>query len=140
MQRRNGAMHIVHRYVGISAAAGLLTIPVLDVAALGIVHIALIKEITEYYGFEFSERAARNVLIAIGAGLIPGAIGSALGRKALYALPFVTSGLGLATMSAFSAAVSYGLGVGFVRHFESGGTLGGFNTRDLHRPFNWKIA
>jgi uncharacterized protein (DUF697 family) len=133
---RAGAMRIVHRYVGMSAVAGLITLPVIDVAALGGVHVALIKELTEYYGAEFSEHTARNILIAIGAGLVPGAIGSVLGRKALRALPFITHGAGLLTMSAFSAGVSYGLGVVFIRHFEAGGTLDSFNPENLHRIFS----
>ena len=132
-QRRATAMSIVHRYVLISAAAGVITVPVLDVAALGTVHVALIKEITEYYGDEFSEHAARNILIAIGASLVPGSIGSVIGRRVLRALPFVTPGLGLATMSAFSAMVSYTLGTVFVRHYEAGGTLNSFNLENLHK-------
>jgi len=140
MTRRAGAMKIVHQYVLFSAAAGLVTVPVLDVAALGALHVALIKEITEYFGAEFSEHAARNIVIAIAAGLVPGSIGSVIGRKVLRALPFMTHGLGLATMSAFSAAVSYALGILFIRDFEAGGTLESFNVEDLHRLVHWNRA
>ena len=138
--RRSNAMRIVHRYVLISAAAGAVPVPVLDIAALGAVHVALIKEITEHYGAEFSEHAARNILVAIGASLIPGSIGSVVARKILRALPFVTPGLGLAAMSASSAAVSYALGTIFVRHFESGGTLDSFKVENLHRLVGWQQA
>lgn len=138
--RRDGAMRIVRRYVLISAAAGVVTVPVLDVAALGVVHIALIKDVSAYYGAEFSEHAARNILVAIGASLVPGSVGSVLGRKLLQMLPFVTPGLGLAAMSASSAAVSYGLGTAFVQHYEAGGTLDSFNLETLHRPFGARSA
>ena len=130
---RAGAMRLVHRYVGISAVAGLNPIPVLDVTVLGGVHVSLIKALTEYYGREFSEHAARNILIAIAATLVPGAIGSILGRRILTALPFITPGGGMGTMAMFSAAVSYGLGMMFIRHFERGGTLDSFDPRNLHR-------
>ena len=126
-------MTIVRRYVAVSAVAGLITVPVVDVAALGGVHVALIKDLTEYYGAEFSEHTARNILIALAAGLVPGAAGSVLGRKLLRALPFITHGAGLLTMSAFSAGVSYGLGHVFIRHFEGGGTLDSFDPKHLHR-------
>jgi len=126
-------MRIVHRYVGVSAVAGLITLPVLDVAALGGVHITLIKELSAFYGHEFSEHAARNILIAVTASLLPGAIGSVLGRKALRVLPFVSHAAGMLTMSAFSAAVSYALGRVIIRHFEAGGTLDSFNPEHLHR-------
>jgi uncharacterized protein (DUF697 family) len=133
--RHADAMSIVQRYVLISAGAGLITVPVLDVTALAGIHIALIKAITEHYGQQFSEHAARNILIALGASLIPGAFGSMLGRRALRALPYVTPVLGLASMSAFSAFVSYALGTVFVRHFEAGGTLDTFDVQHLHRLF-----
>ncbi|MEP7308323.1 MAG: DUF697 domain-containing protein [Acidobacteriota bacterium] len=133
---RPGAMRIVHRYVGVSAVAGLITVPALDVVALGSVHVALIKELTDYYGAEFSEHTARNILIAIMAGLVPGAIGSSFGRKLLSALPFVAHGAGLLVMSGFSAGVSYALGNIFIRHFEAGGTLDSFNPENLHQIFS----
>ncbi len=133
---RAGAMRIVHRYVAASAVAGLNPIRVLDVTVLGGVHVGLIKDITEYYGAEFSEHAARNILIAIAASIVPGAIGSVLGRRALGAVPFVTHGAGLLTMAAFSAAASYGLGLIFIRHFEAGGTLDSFDLKNLHRVFS----
>jgi len=125
-------MKIVRRYVLISAGAGLITLPVIDVSALAAVHVALIKELTESYGHEFSEHAARNIVSAIGASLIPGSIGSILGRKLLRALPFIDPVTALATMSGFSAFVSYSLGRIFVEHFERGGTLANFDVEHLH--------
>jgi hypothetical protein len=35
-------------------------------------------------------------------------------------------------MSAFSAAASYALGRLVIRHFEAGGTLDSFDTKQLH--------
>jgi uncharacterized protein (DUF697 family) len=132
---RAGAMKIIRRYVLISAGAGLITLPIVDVSALAGVHVALIKELSESYGHEFSDHAARNIVIAIGAGLVPGAIGSFLGRRLLGALPFITPVMGLATMSAFSAFVSYSLGWIFLEHFERGGTLQNFDVEHLHALF-----
>lgn len=133
---RAGAMKIVRRYAATSAAAGLISVPVLDVTALGGVHVALIKRLTEYYGAEFSEHTARNIVIAIAASLVPGAIGSILGNRALRMLPYVSHAAGLLTMSAFSAAASYALGLVFIRHFEGGGTLDSFNIENLHHVFS----
>jgi uncharacterized protein (DUF697 family) len=133
--RRQGAKNIIRRYVVISAGAGLITLPVVDVSVLAGVHVALIKELSEYYGNEFSDHAARNIVIAIGASLAPGAIGSMLGRRLLSALPFVTPVTALASMAGFSAFVSYSLGWIFLEHFESGGTLQNFDVEHLHQVF-----
>ena len=129
-------MRIVRRYVGASAVAGLIPYPVLDVATLGGVHLSLIRDLTKHYDREFSDNAARNILIAIAASLVPGSIASVVGHRALGALPFITPVAGLVTMSAFSAAASYGLGMIFVRHFEAGGTLDSFDLENLHQIFS----
>ena len=128
-------MRIVRRYVGVSAVTGLISVPVLDVAALGGVHVALIRDLTEYYGGEFSEHAARSIVIAIGTSLIPASFGSIVGQRALRAIPFITHGAGLVILSASSAVVSYSLGLVFIRHFEAGGTLQNFDLKNLHRTF-----
>lgn len=135
-ERRPGAKKIVQRYVLISAGAGLITLPIVDVSALAGVHVALIKELTEHYGHEFSEHAARNIVIAIAASLIPGSIGSIIGRRVLSALPFVTPVFALASMAGFSAFVSYSLGRIFTEHFEAGGTLQTFDVAHLHQLFS----
>jgi uncharacterized protein (DUF697 family) len=132
---RAGAMKIVSRYVMISGAAGLINVPVLDVSALACVHVALIKALAEHYGHEFSEHAARNILIAVGAGLVPGSIGSIssiISRKVLGVL-LVNPVVSLAAMAGSSALVSYALGRVFVEHFEAGGTLHDFNVDNLHQ-------
>ncbi len=135
--RRAAAMRIVRRYAAVSAAAGaVIHSPLLDVAALGGVHVSLIRDLTHHYGGEFSEQAARGIVIAIGAGIIPGTLGTIAGHKALGLLPFITPGAGLLVMSASSAATSYAVGSIFVRHFEAGGTLASFNVESLHQALS----
>src|SRR4051794_27692833 len=48
-------------HVLISAGAGLITVPVLDVSGLAGVHVALIKTLSDYYGVQFSDHTARNI-------------------------------------------------------------------------------
>ena len=131
-ERETKAMAVVRRYMAISAGAALIPFAVVDVAALAGVHISLIKEICDRYGVEFSEHTARNILIAIMAGLVPASFGSVIGRKVLRILPWATHAVGLAAMAAFSAGVSYVIGRIFIRHFETGGTLLDFNIEHLH--------
>ncbi len=132
--RRAAAMRIVRRYAAMSAGAGaVIHSPLLDVAALGGLHVSLIRDITRHYGGEFSEQAARGVIVAVTASIIPGTLGTIAGHKALGLLPFITPGAGLLVMAASSAATSYAVGSIFVRHFEAGGTLRSFNIESLHR-------
>jgi uncharacterized protein (DUF697 family) len=124
--RRIEAMRIVYRYMGISAGAALIPFAGVDVAALAGIHIALIKELCEHYDIDFTEHTARNVLIGVAASIVPGTVGSILGRKILGIF-------GWTLMSAGSAAFSYGIGRLFIEHFEGGGTLLSLDHRRLHK-------
>lgn len=140
IEKRQAAFDIVYKYVVLSAGAGVIQVPGVDVTVLAGVHIALIKELSDRYSVVFSKHTARNILIAIGAGLVPGAIGSVLGRRLLKALPFISPPMVVLTASAAAGAVSYGLGRIFIHHFESGGSLDSFDIRNLHRIVPWLKA
>ena len=133
----SSAMRIVYRYMAISAGAALIPVPGVDTAMLAGVHVALIKQLCDHYGVSFEEHTARNVLIAIAGSLIPGTIGSVVGRKFLKVLPMGARLFGWALMSASSAAFSYGIGRLFIHHFESGGTLLSFDASTLHDIFRY---
>lgn len=125
-------MQIVYRYMTMSAGAALIPVAGVDVAALAGIHIALIKELCEHYDVDFTEHTARNVLIGVAGSIVPGTVGSILGRKILGALPITGALFGWALMSAGSAAFSYGIGRLFIEHFEGGGTLLSFDHHRLH--------
>ena len=130
--RRIAAMHIVYRYMAISAGGALIPFAGVDVVALAGIHVALIKELCEHYDVDFTEHTARNVLIGVAGSIVPGTVGSILGRKVLSMLPMGGVVVGWALMSAGSAALSYAIGRLFIEHFEGGGTLLSFDHRRLH--------
>ncbi len=134
------AMKIVYRYMAVSAGAALIPVPGIDTAVLAVVHVALIKELCDHYGVSFSEHSARNILIAVVGGFVPGTIGSFISRKFLKAIPTGARVFGWALMSASSAAFSYGIGRVFIHHFESGGTLLSFDASRLHDTFRPRPA
>jgi uncharacterized protein (DUF697 family) len=130
--REGGALPIVYRYVAASAGAALIPIPGADTVVLAGVHLALIKSLCEHYGVSFSEHAARNIVLALLASVIPGSVGSIVSRQVLGLLTGAARTFGWAVLSVSSAAFTYGLGRLFIAHFESGGTLLSFDTRRLH--------
>jgi uncharacterized protein (DUF697 family) len=134
-QHDPAAMKIVYRYMAVSAGAALIPIPGADIAVLAGVHISLIKRLCEHYTVDFSEHTARNIMIAVLASVIPGTVGSVAGRKILRLLPGTVRVIGWGVMSASSAVFSYGIGMLFIHHFESGGSLLSFDTRRLHEVF-----
>lgn len=134
-QHDPAALKIVYRYMAVSAGAALIPMAGADVAVLAGVHIALIKRLCEHYKVDFSEHAARNILIAVLGSVVPGTFGSLAGRKVLHLLPPPVRLIGWGVMSASSAVFSYGIGMLFIHHFESGGNLLSFDARRLHQVF-----
>ena len=136
-ERHDTALHIVRRYVVASAAVGIIPIPGVDVAILAGVHIKLIKALTEHYGLTFTDHAAHAIMLAIGASLLPASIGSAATRRFVKLLP---PGVGALAGVASSGVASYALGRVMMAHFESGGTLDSFETKNLGKLMWWRHA
>jgi hypothetical protein len=109
----------------VSAAAGVIPLPELDVTILAGIHIALINETSEHYGVAFSEHAARNIVMAVAAS--PRARDDRIGRRSPAA-----------ARAAFHHTGPRGADdVGVIRvvmaHFERGGTLDSFDVKNLHK-------
>ena len=134
-QHDPAALTIVYKYMAVSAGAALVPVAGVDVALLAGVHVSLIKRLCDHYKVDFSAHTARNILIAVLASVIPGTLGSIVGRRVLRLLPPAAGLFGWGLMSASSAVFSYGIGMLFIHHFESGGNLLSFDTRRLHEVF-----
>lgn len=137
LAQHDAALHIVRRYVMASAAVGMIPFPGLDVAILAGIHFKLIRALTEHYGRTFSDQAARVILLAIGASLLPASISSAATRRLTKLLP---PGVGTVTGLASSAFASYALGRVMIAHFEAGGTLESFDVKHLGKLLWWRHA
>jgi uncharacterized protein (DUF697 family) len=137
-ERRDGqASQLVDRYSLWSGAAGLIPIPIVDVAVVGGVQIQMLRKLSEIYGVPFSDNMGKSVLASLAGSLIPAstATTAAMGVGSLMkGIPGVGTMVGALTMPAFSAGATYIIGKVFIQHFASGGTLLDFNPPD-YREF-----
>ena len=120
-----------------SGAAGLIPLPLVDVAAVGGVQLQMLRRLSEIYGVPFSENRGKSILASIAGALIPAssATSTAVGVSSLVkGLPGVGTVIGALSMPVFSAAATYIIGKVFIQHFASGGTLLDFNPPD-YREF-----
>ena len=112
-QRDELASQVVDRYSLYSGAAGLIPVPVVDVAAVGGLQLQMLRRLSEIYGVPFSDNRGKSIIASLaGIGTLIGAV----------------------TMPAFSAGATYAIGKLFIQHFASGGTLLDFNPPD-YREF-----
>ncbi len=136
-RRDEQASQLVDRFSLWSGAAGLIPIPIVDVAVVGGVQIQMLRKLSEIYGVPFSDNMGKSVLASLAGSLIPAstATTTAMGVGSLMkGLPGVGTVVGALTMPAFSAGATYIIGKVFIQHFASGGTLLDFNPPD-YREF-----
>ena len=123
--RRRNAMRLVRRHMAMSAAAGVLPLPAVDVAAAVGVQVNLLRALSRLYAVKFDATLARQLVLALlgGGGSVLLALPAA---SAMKAVPVVGNAASLLLSPTFATLSCYGTGQAFVRHFESGGTLENF--------------
>jgi len=136
-ERDEVASKLVDRFSLWSGAAGLIPIPLVDMAAVGGVQLQMLRRLSEIYGVPFSENRGKSIIASLAGAVIPAstATTTAVGVGSLVkSLPGVGTAIGALTMPVFSAGATYVIGKVFIQHFASGGTLLDFNPPD-YREF-----
>jgi len=120
--RRAQAAKLVERFALWSGIAGLLPIPFVDLAAVGGLQLQMLRRISQIYDVAFSENRGKALVASLAGSMLPasGAIGVASLMKGLPILGTTVSSL---TMPALSMGATYAIGLAFIQHFSSGGTL-----------------
>ena len=114
--RARGAQRLVDRYAKYSAAAGLVPVPVADVAAIAAVQVAMLGALAGHYGVPYSRERGKTLVATMLGGLMP----ALAGHQVLKAIGPLA---GMISVSGFAMAATYAIGQLFIAHFESGGTL-----------------
>jgi len=131
------ASKLVDRFSLWSGAAGLIPVPIVDVAAVGGVQLQMLRRLSEIYGVPFTDNRGKSIIASLAGSLIPAstATTTAMGVGSLMkGLPGIGTAIGALSMPVFSAGATYVIGKVFIQHFASGGTLLDFNPPD-YREF-----
>lgn len=137
--RRTHAVKLVERFSLWSGAAGLIPVPFVDLAAIGGVQIELLRRISKIYGVPFSKNRGKAVIAGLAGSMIPACSG--IGAASLLkSVPIVGSAISAIAMPVLSAGATYAIGMAFIQHFATGGTLLDFNARDYRDFINAQKA
>ena len=120
--RRAAAVKLVERFSLWSGAAGLIPVPFVDLAAVGGVQIQMLRRISQIYGVPFSQNRGKALIASLAGSMIPASsgIGAASILKSVPVVGMAISGI---VMPVLSAGATYAIGMAFIEHFTSGGTL-----------------
>jgi uncharacterized protein (DUF697 family) len=127
------AAQLVDRLSLWSGAAGLIPVPLVDMAAVGGVQLHMLRRLSEIYGIPFSENRGKSILTSLAGAMIPASVATTTGSF-MKGLPGIGTVIGALTMPVVSAGATWVIGKVFIQHFASGGTLLDFNPPD-YREF-----
>jgi uncharacterized protein (DUF697 family) len=131
------AAQVVDRFSLYSGAAGLIPVPIADVAAVGGVQLQMLRRLSKIYGVPFSTNRGKSIIASLAGALLPASASTTTAMTAgslLKSLPGIGTIIGSVSMPVFSAGATYVIGKVFIQHFASGGTLLDFNPPD-YREF-----
>ncbi len=114
------ASQLVNRLSLLSGAAGLIPVPLVDVAAVGGVQLQMLRRLSEIYGIPFSDNMGKSIIASLAGSVIPASTATAttMGVASLVkSVPGVGTVVGALTMPAFSAGSTYIIGKVFIQHF-----------------------
>jgi uncharacterized protein (DUF697 family) len=129
--QRARATKLVERFSLWSGAAGLIPVPFVDLAAVGGVQIQMLRRISQLYGVPFSKNRGRAIIAGLAGTMIPVTTGIGMSSY-IKSVPLIGTAVGAITTPALSVAATYAIGMVFIQHFATGGTLLDFSPPDYH--------
>lgn len=138
-KRLDAAGEIIASSTKWSIAASLVPIPYLDIAALGAIQVNMIVDLAKLYDQKVSKQTVNGVISVMLGTLVPAGAAQFAVTSSAKLFPGYGTAIGTISLATFGTAATYSIGKVFVRHFESGGTIGNFSTaavqEDLKKEF-----
>src|SRR5579862_8564716 len=112
-ERDEFAAKLVNRFAIWSGVAGLVPLPVVDVAAVGGLQLQMLRRLSQVYEVPFSENRGKALIASLAGAMVPATSGMGAG-SALKAIPFVGWAVGGIVMPVLSGGATYAIGKAFI--------------------------
>jgi uncharacterized protein (DUF697 family) len=113
---------LIRQHVIWAIGAGLVPIPVVDVAAVTLIQMDMLKQLAALYEVDFQENLGRAFVSSL-----TGSTFALVGSTLIKAIPGVGSLIGGLSMSALAGASTYAIGKVAADSFAAGKSLGGID-------------
>jgi uncharacterized protein (DUF697 family) len=134
-EKEERGLKTVKKYMWWSMGAGLIPVPILDLAAVSGVQLKMLADLSEIYDVPFEKSRVKAVVGSLIGSVVPGAVSYGAFGSLCKTLPVVGAVAGTTTMVLFCGASAWALGKVFIQHFESGGTFLDFNPEQVKDYF-----
>jgi uncharacterized protein (DUF697 family) len=129
--REEEGQKIIRKYAMMAAGAALVPVPVLDFAAITVLEMQMLKKLSNLYEIDFSKERSKALIGSLVGGVNTGILAAGL----MKFVPFLGLALAVAPIAAISSAITYAVGLVFMKHFASGGTLFDFDPDNYRTIF-----
>lgn len=119
-----------------ATAAGFITIPGVDTLTISGVQLKMVYDLCKIYKVPFKKEAVLAVAGAALGGSLTTTASFGVASFGLSKIPYIGSILSIATQPAISFATTYAVGMIFIKHFESNGTLIDFDLESTKAVFD----
>ncbi len=109
---------IINSHVLWGMGAGLLPLPLFDIAAVTAVQIDMLRQLADTYEVDFTNEMGKTFVAAL-----TGSTFARLGASLIKTIPGIGTAIGGVSMSVMSGASTYAIGQVAKRHFETDGTI-----------------
>jgi len=131
IERLNNAHSTVKKYAMGSMAVGLIPIPYLDFSALTSIQLKMLQHLAKQYEVEFSKETVRSLIASLFGSAVSVTAAASLAKM----VPVVGQASGMISMAVLGGAGTHAVGIVFIEHFESGGTLLNFEPEKVKEKF-----
>lgn len=129
---------IIKRHVYWAVGAGLIPVPIADIAAVTAIQLDMLKQICSFYEIDYSEEKGKSWIGALVSSTMSSLV-ARVGASAVKSIPVVGTVVGAASMSVISGASTYALGTVFSDHFKGGGTLENLNKEKIKQFYEEQV-
>jgi len=127
--RDESAARLVDRFAIWAGCAGLVPLPVVDVAAIGVLQLQMLRRLSQIYDVPFTANRGKALLASLAGTAVP--LTSTVGvTSMLKGIPLIGTAVSVVAMPALAGAATFAIGKAFIQHFVSGGTLLDFDPPD----------
>ena len=130
MKKRQEADKVLRKHVLYSLGAGLVPIPLIDIAAVTAVQVDMLSQIATVYGANYNASKGK----AFASALV-GSTFARIGASVVKTLPGIGTVVGGVSMSVLSGASTYAVGTVAIGVFESGGDLISANLESAKKAY-----
>lgn len=117
-QSQTDVNKIIKNHIIYSMTAAIIPVPLVDITAVTVIQLDMIKQIATAYGVQYDQDAGKSFVSSL-----TGATLARLGASAIKAIPGVGTIIGISAQVALSGASTYALGKIFDAHFSNKGSI-----------------